>query len=77
MSSLVCTQMGQIRPTIDTFSIFHPKTKVWKIKSSLLGLRQFLAAESLCLPVCDVANFEIKLSYQAVFLHEQNVRTKI
>ena len=31
----------------------------------------------ICYPVCDILNFEIKLSYQTIFLHEQKVRTKV
>ena len=30
----------------------------------------------ICLPVDDVINFEINLSYQAVFLHDQNSKDK-
>ena len=34
----------------------------------------------VCFPSCDVTNFEFKLLYeinQAIFLHEQKVKTKV
>ena len=30
----------------------------------------------ICLPLLDVIKYEIDLSYQAVFLHDQKIRTK-